>query len=51
MSIKKELEEIDVVSAVKGDAEKKEITVNWDAPASVEKIKETLKEINYPASE
>ena len=51
MSIKRELEEMEGVSSVEGDPEKKEITVNWDAPASLEKIKATLKEINYPAHE
>jgi hypothetical protein len=25
--------------------------LEWDAPATLEKIKETLKEINYPAAE
>jgi hypothetical protein len=29
----------------------KEITVEWDTPATVETIKDTLKEINYPAGD
>ena len=34
---------------MEGDPGKKEITLEWDAPATLEKIKATLKEINYPA--
>lgn len=51
MSIKQEMEEMDGVSSVEGDAGKKEITLQWDAPATLEKIRETLKEINYPAED
>ena len=51
MNIKRELEEMEGVSSVEGDPGKKEITIRWNAPASLEKIKATLKEINYPASE
>jgi hypothetical protein len=36
---------------VEGDPNTKEITVDWDAPATLEKIKSHLKEINYPAVE
>ncbi len=50
MSIKNELQELDGVMAVDGDPDKKNITVEWDAPATIEKIHETLKEINYPAA-
>ncbi len=50
MSIKNELSEMEGVSAVDGNPEAKSITVEWDAPASLERIKETLKEINYPAA-
>ena len=51
MTIKRELGEVDGISKVEGDPEKKEITVDWDAPATLEKIKSILKEINYPAGE
>jgi hypothetical protein len=34
---------------VEGDAAQKKITVKWDAPATLEKIREALKGINYPA--
>jgi copper chaperone CopZ len=50
MTIKRELGEIEGVLKVEGDPEKKEIAVDWDAPATLEKIESTLKEINYPAS-
>jgi copper chaperone CopZ len=51
MSIKREIEEMDGVTRVEGDPGKKEITLQWDAPATLEKIKETLKEIHYPAED
>ncbi len=51
MAIKRELVEMKGVSKVDGDAQKKEITVTWDAPANLEKIKSTLKEIHYPAAD
>jgi copper chaperone CopZ len=39
------------VASVKAEVESKNVTVTWDAPASLEKILATLKEINYPAAE
>ena len=51
MTIKNELGEIAGISTVEGDQGTKEINVQWDAPATIAKIKETLKEINYPAAE
>ena len=51
MSIKNELNEIQGVSNVEGNPEEKKITVEWDTPATLEKIKSTLKEINYPAAD
>ena len=50
MSIKNELAEMEGVKSVEGDPESKSIDVEWEPPASLEKIKETLKEINYPAA-
>ena len=49
MSIKRELSEIEGVLKVEGDAETKKITVDWEAPATLERLKSTLNEINYPA--
>jgi copper chaperone CopZ len=50
MSIKNELGEMEGVQSVEGNPETKSIDVEWESPASLEKIKETLKEINYPAA-
>ena len=50
MSIKNELSEMEGVKSVNGNPEAKSIDVEWESPASLEKIKETLKEINYPAT-
>lgn len=49
MSIQNELSELAGVSTVNGDPSTKTVTIEWDSPATVDKIKETLKEINYPA--
>jgi len=49
MSIKNELSELEGVKTVEGDPENKSITVEFEAPVTLEQIKETLKEINYPA--
>ncbi|RJR17890.1 MAG: copper chaperone [Desulfobacteraceae bacterium] len=48
MTIKRELSELEGVFKVEGDPARKEITVEWKDPASLNKIKELLKEINYP---
>lgn len=50
-SIRNELSEIEGVLKVAGDPTTKEITIEWEGPASMEKIKTTLKEIDYPAAE
>jgi len=51
MAIKKELSEMEGISKVEGDPANKSITLTWDAPATMETIKQTLKDINYPAAE
>ena len=50
MSIKNELSELEGVKSVEGNPEAKSIDVQWDTPITEDKIKETLKEINYPAA-
>jgi copper chaperone len=50
MAIKNELGELAGIKTVEGKPEDKTVTVQWDAPATVEKIKTILKEINYPAN-
>jgi len=47
-TIKMELSEMDGVQAVDANAEAKKVTVEFDAPASPEKIESLLAEINYP---
>ncbi len=50
MNIKNELSEMEGVNSVDGSPEAKSIMVEFEAPATLDKIKETLKEMNYPAS-
>lgn len=50
MTIKNELSELTGVSAVEGNPEDKTITIEWDAPVTIEEIRRILSEINYPAS-
>jgi len=50
MSIKNELSELEGVKNVEGDPANKNIVVEWEAPATLENIKHTLKDINYPAA-
>jgi copper chaperone CopZ len=51
MTIKRELGEVRGVSRVEGDPAAKKITVEWEAPATLEAIRSTLRELNYPAAE
>ncbi len=48
-AIKNELEELEGVIRVEGNPSRKEIEVEWDTPATLEKIRTTLSGINYPA--
>jgi copper chaperone CopZ len=48
-AIESELSEMTGVTSVKADADTKTVTVQWDNPASIERIRSTLSEINYPA--
>ena len=50
MSIKRELGELKGVTKVDGDPQAKEVSVTWDAPATLDTIKATLKEIHFPAA-
>ena len=50
MAIKNELSELEGVSKIEGDPDNKNITVEWETPATLEIIKNTLNEINYPVS-
>ena len=50
MSIKNELSELEGVTSVEGNPETKSIDVEWNAPITEDKLKETKKEINYQAA-
>jgi copper chaperone len=50
-AIQKELGELAGVASVEGDHGMKTIKVEWEAPATEDNIRATLKEINYPVSE
>jgi copper chaperone len=47
-TITNELKTIQGVKAVTGDAETKKVTVEYELPATLELIRDTLVEINYP---
>ncbi len=49
-SITNELGEIEGVKSVEGDPQNKSVTVAWEAPVTLDQIKATLEEINYPAT-
>ncbi len=48
MTVKREVGELEGVTAVQADADSKMVTVEWEAPASWEEIQKLLEEINYP---
>lgn len=47
-TIKMEVSEIEGVISVEPSAETKKVVITFEAPATEEKIKSVLKEINYP---
>jgi copper chaperone CopZ len=49
-AIKNELGDMEGIKSVKGDPSSKTVTVEWEAPASTDRILSKLAEINYPAS-
>jgi len=49
-TIKNELAEIKGIVTVEGNPADKQITVAWDAPLTLDKIRAILKDINYPAA-
>jgi hypothetical protein len=44
-----ELGELAGVTGVKADTTSKQVTVEWEEPATWDKIRALLEEINYPA--
>jgi copper chaperone len=50
MAIKNELTEIKGIVTVEGNPVEKQISVSWNAPLTLDRIKDILKDINYPAT-
>jgi copper chaperone len=50
MTIQNELRKLVGIKQVDGDTQNKAITVGWESPTTLQEIRDTLKEINYPAS-
>ena len=50
-TIESEVSELTGVKAVKADEKSKKVTVDWDNPATWQKIESILKEIDYPPAE
>ncbi len=50
-TIESELSELEGVQSVKAEEASKEVTVSYEEPASWEKIKDLLVEIEYPPAE
>jgi copper chaperone len=50
MTIENELREMDGITDVQGNIADKTVTVKWQAPITVDQIRATLMEINYPAA-
>ena len=48
-TIQMELEEMEGVKDIQASAETKQVIVRFEEPASLQSIKDTLAEINYPA--
>jgi len=47
-TIEMEVGELTGVSSVKAVQDSKQVTVEWDTPATWEQIQATLQEVNYP---
>lgn len=50
-TIEMELGDLEGVKSAKADLDSKKVVVEFEQPASVERITDTLKEINYPPEE
>jgi copper chaperone CopZ len=50
-TVEMELSELTGVQSVKADIDSKQVVVQWDDPATWEKIEATLVEINYAPAE
>ncbi len=50
-SIENELRELKGIGKVQSDINSKTVTVQWDAPATRERIEAALRDINYPPAD
>ena len=50
-AIKNELLDMEGVHSVEGDPQNRQVTVEYDSPATMDKIHQALKEIDYPATQ
>ncbi len=48
MTVKREAGGVAGVKSVEGDVASKQVTIQWDAPATWEKIEAALKDAGYP---
>ncbi len=51
MTIKNEVGELTGVRKVDADKDTRQVTVEWEAPASWDQIRDLLVEINYPPAD
>ena len=49
LTVKREIEELEGVISVEGNKETKEISVRWEAPATLAQITDILMVIGFPA--
>lgn len=49
-TIENELKELSGVLNVSGNPATKQVDIQWDAPATLDIIRKTLEDINYPAA-
>lgn len=47
-AVKREAGDVSGVKSVEGDVESKQVTIQWDAPATWEQIEAALKDAGYP---
>ena len=47
-TIQNEVADVEGVKSVQADQQTKKVTVQWDTPATWDKIEKVLKEIDYP---
>ncbi|MCI0399290.1 MAG: heavy-metal-associated domain-containing protein [Chloroflexi bacterium] len=50
-TIEMEVGDLPGVKSVKADQDSRQVTVEWDSPATWEQIEKTLVEINYPPAQ